>query len=327
MSSVAKRIIQLRKDKGISVIELAKLLGISRYSIHKWEAEKTTPSVEHLNKLSEIFNTDLEFIINGEVSYTQPTQQTAALDSFINQLETATSFSSITKITTDFLKSLGLAKFLYNQIFRGDTSNSPLVTILTDIRYEWQEHYVENYLDIDPTWNYAATHTAPILCDDLIKQVSKSNPRIDALFEDMRKKIAPYFVVIPIHGPCCIASFVVSAKDISKSAQNTLHMALPILTLFGNHIYEATHRIAEKKAMQHNSSLSKKELSTINHLANGLTIKEIAEKDFITVAAVNARISTAKNKMGAANCEQLVLLTASAGLLPHNFGKMRKINV
>lgn len=325
MDSIAERITNLRKKKGISIIELADILGISRHSVYKWETDVSKPSTNNLKRLAEIFNSDLEYILSGARSCSNEVPYES--DSYTDRLKKATSFSSITKTTTEFIKSLGLDKFLYNQIFRGDISNEPLVTILTDLRKDWQLRYTEKkYREIDPTWNYAATHTAPIFCDELIKQVSASDKKIEEFFADMREKIAPYFVVIPIHGPCCLATFVVSAKDTSKSSRNAIHNSVEALTHFGHHIYEATHRVAEKKSMQHNSSLTKKELSTINYLANGLSIKQIADKNFVTVAAVNARISNAKIKMGASNCEQLVLLAASAGLLPHNFGKMKKVN-
>ncbi len=321
MTYISKHISKLRKDSKISVIALAQMLNISRHSVYKWETGVSTPSIQHLKKLSEIFNTDLETILSGDHPHTKKPQKTE-LDNFIKKLENAQSFSSLTKIIINFMKSLNLDRFIYNQIFRGDTSNKPLVTILTDIGIDWQIKYAERYSRIDPTWDYAATHTAPILCDDLIKQVSGSNDRITEFFADMRKNIAPYFVVIPIHGPCCLAAFVISAKDNSKASQDNLHNSISTLTVFGHHIYEATHRVAEKKEISHNSSLTQKELSIINHLANGLTIKEIAEKNFITIAAVNARISSAKIKMGANNREQLVLMAASANLLPHSFGRM-----
>ena len=324
-SPLCKRLANLRKQSGLSVIDLAKILNISRHSVYKWETEISTPSIQHLRKLSEIFNTDLEFILSGhDSSYLQP--EGNELESYIVKLESAGTFSSMTKIIIDFMGYLNLDKFLYNQIFRGDTSSKPKVTILTDIGIDWQTKYAEKYSRIDPTWKYATTHTAPILCDEFIKQVAGSNQQVLDFFADMRKSIAPYFVVIPIHGPCCLGAFVVSAKDDSKPSQQTLRNSISALTMFGHHIYEATHRIAEKKAISHSTSITEKELTIINYLANGLTIKEIAEKSFITVAAVNARISSAKIKMGANNREQLVLLAASANLLPHSFGRMIRIN-
>ena len=325
MMTIAKRIKGLREKSKMSVLELAKLLGISRHSVYKWETDISKPSTANLKRISEIFNTDLEYILYGETTF--PQSSTIEPQNYLDLLDGASSFSSITKITTDFIKSLHLDKFLYNQIFRGDISSEPLVTMLTNLRRDWQIRYTEKkYREIDPTWNYAATHTAPIFCEELISKVSSTDKKIEEFFNDMREKIAPYFVVIPIHGPCCLATFVVSTKDTSKSSRNALHTTVETLTYFGHHIYEATHRVAEKKSLQHKSSLTPKELSTIIHLANGLTIKQIADKNFVTVAAVNARISNAKVKMGAKNCEQLVLLAASAGLLPHNFGKMRRIN-
>lgn len=325
MPTIAQRIKQLREKNGTSVIKLANKIGISRHSVYKWENGISAPQKDHLKLLSEIFNTDIDYIISG-ISKASASSHHIDSSKYIERLESANSFSSIKETITDFLKEIGLDKFTYNQIFRGDTSNEPQVTIITNIRKDWQIHYsAKKYIEIDPTWNYATTHTAPIFCDELIDLVASSDKNIQLFFKDMRENLAPYFVVIPIHGPCCLATYVVSAKDNSRLSKEKLHNSIESLTHFSHYIFEATHKVAEKKSIHHKTSLTKKEISTINYLANGLTIKQIAEKNFITIAAVNARISNAKAKMDAQNCEQLVLLAASAGILPHNFGKMRKI--
>lgn len=326
MSTIAQRIKELRETKRISVIKLANKIGVSRHSVYKWETGVTSPQKEHLKHLAEIFNTDIDYIISGASKTSAPSH---LIDSskYIERLETANSYSSITTTISDFLKELDLDRFTYNQIFRGDTSNEPEVTIITNIRKDWQIHYRrKKYIEIDPTWNYATTHTAPIFCNELIDLVASTDKDIQVFFKDMRENLAPYFVVIPIHGPCCLATYVVSAKDNTRLSKEKLHNAIESLTHFAHYIYEATHKVAEKKSLHHKTSLTKKEISTINYLANGLTIKQIAEKNFITIAAVNARISNAKAKMGAQNCEQLILLAASASILPHNFMKMRTIN-
>ena len=56
----------LRKRKGWSQEELANQLDVSRQAIYKWEAGLTTPELEKIKKLTEIFDTTFEELLNDE---------------------------------------------------------------------------------------------------------------------------------------------------------------------------------------------------------------------------------------------------------------------
>lgn len=51
--TIADRIQNLRKTKGISQEELADKIGVSRQAVSKWESEQSTPDVEKIILLSE----------------------------------------------------------------------------------------------------------------------------------------------------------------------------------------------------------------------------------------------------------------------------------
>lgn len=60
------KIMTLRKRKGWSQEELANQLDVSRQAIYKWESGLTTPELEKIKRLTEIFDTTFEDLLNDE---------------------------------------------------------------------------------------------------------------------------------------------------------------------------------------------------------------------------------------------------------------------
>ena len=63
--SVGERIIDLRKARDLSQGQLATLMGISRQAVSKWENDQTTPDTLNLIRLSEVLDSDIEYIATG----------------------------------------------------------------------------------------------------------------------------------------------------------------------------------------------------------------------------------------------------------------------
>ncbi len=59
MNTIGEQIKSLRQQKGMTQQELADLLFITRQAISSYETGKTTPDLQTLQRLGEIFNTDL----------------------------------------------------------------------------------------------------------------------------------------------------------------------------------------------------------------------------------------------------------------------------
>ena len=57
------RIKQLRKQKGLTQVELAQTLGIGVSTVAMWESGKRTPSFKTLNDLSDLFDRKIEYIL------------------------------------------------------------------------------------------------------------------------------------------------------------------------------------------------------------------------------------------------------------------------
>ena len=58
-----EKIIMLRKNKNLSQEDLGNELGVARQTISKWELGETTPEMDKLVKMSEIFEISLDDLI------------------------------------------------------------------------------------------------------------------------------------------------------------------------------------------------------------------------------------------------------------------------
>ncbi|WP_246288938.1 helix-turn-helix domain-containing protein, partial [Bacillus haikouensis] len=65
MKKVGKQIAQLRKDKKITQMELADLMGVSFQAISNWERGKTMPDISKLPELAVIFCVSIDEILNN----------------------------------------------------------------------------------------------------------------------------------------------------------------------------------------------------------------------------------------------------------------------
>ena len=63
--SVGERITALRKMRELSQGQLATIMGVSRQAISKWENDQTTPDTLNLIRLSEVLDSDIEYIATG----------------------------------------------------------------------------------------------------------------------------------------------------------------------------------------------------------------------------------------------------------------------
>lgn len=63
--NIADRIQYLRKQKGFSQEELADKVGVSRQAVSKWESEQSTPDLEKIIIMSELFEVTTDYILKG----------------------------------------------------------------------------------------------------------------------------------------------------------------------------------------------------------------------------------------------------------------------
>ena len=66
------RLYQLRKQKGFSQEELANRLNVSRQTVSKWEVGDSTPDMEKLIAISDLFDVSLDNLVMGKEDDAQP---------------------------------------------------------------------------------------------------------------------------------------------------------------------------------------------------------------------------------------------------------------
>lgn len=326
MEILAERLKELRESDGKSVQWLANQIGVSRHAIYKWERGKCKPDYEHLVKITDIFNVSLEDVFYQIDTQEQQSEVELLSTSEVKKrLDAAVSYTHIRNCISEYTNQLGMDNFFYMQKFRGDVGKEPFITTLTDIDASWTKIYSDmGFARIDPTWDYCLNNVAPAFSADLVSQARSANDK-QALdfYSVLAEHVAEYFAIVPIHGGCCLGALIISVSKATPDKKRKVALALDTMALIGHYLYAAVHRVQEKMGGHGSSVLSKREVDTIALLADGYSVDAIAEKLFISKAAIFARIDRAKAKLDAKSREQLVLIAAAKNLLPHNMAGMK----
>jgi len=64
--SIGERIKNLRKSKGYSQEQLAKIVNTTDKTISKWENNRLEPNITSLTLLSNVFNISIDYLVNGK---------------------------------------------------------------------------------------------------------------------------------------------------------------------------------------------------------------------------------------------------------------------
>ena len=323
-NSIATLLKGARQEKRISAQALANILGVSRQTIYKWERGSAAPSHDHLLELSKILGIDLGTLNREKPQVANPS--TYLVQKFLENLQKARSLMEIRIATTRYTLDMGMSHFFYKQMYRGDLSSSRRAIVVTDAPVEWLNQYREkSYIQIDPTWKYSLTNVKPILGYELFAQARKQpNPELMLFYRDLFLNASPHYVIIPVHGACCMATYVVQLYGDSPDADHSEYMLERIesLTLAAHYLFHCVHELGVKTPIHPETPLTNREIDTIRLLASGMSIKAIADSLSISIATVNARLNSAKIKLGAPNREAMVLAASARNLLPHDIKEL-----
>lgn len=78
-NNIGENIQHLRNEQHMSQEMLAENLNISRQAISNWETGKTQPDTDTLIKISTLFQTSVDEIINGTASEKRPSKNAKGL--------------------------------------------------------------------------------------------------------------------------------------------------------------------------------------------------------------------------------------------------------
>ena len=75
------KLYELRKQKGLSQEELANRLNVSRQTVSKWEVGESSPDMEKLVAISELFDISLdELVLDKAVKKEEASEQVVKSD-------------------------------------------------------------------------------------------------------------------------------------------------------------------------------------------------------------------------------------------------------
>ena len=64
--TTAEKLFRLRKEKGLSQLQLAEEINVSRQAISRWEVGLAVPSREKLRALSELYNVSVDYLLSDK---------------------------------------------------------------------------------------------------------------------------------------------------------------------------------------------------------------------------------------------------------------------
>lgn len=66
-TTLATKLVSLRKQKGLTQMELAEKLHVSRQAISRWEVGAAVPSTDNLKVLGDLYEVPVDYLLNEEI--------------------------------------------------------------------------------------------------------------------------------------------------------------------------------------------------------------------------------------------------------------------
>lgn len=63
-----EKLVTLRKKKGLSQLELAEMVKVSRQAVSRWEVGSAIPSTNNLKYLSRLYDVPLDYLLHEDMS-------------------------------------------------------------------------------------------------------------------------------------------------------------------------------------------------------------------------------------------------------------------
>lgn len=154
-----EKISKVRKEKGLSQLEVAEAMQVSRQAVSRWEVGATAPSTENLLSLNKLYNVSLDYLLNDtdqteQVHHQENTVQNIENHSICKEIHTDVKGTGRKK--TQFIIELVIVVLLVSvgiiTLFFSETgSNSVSIDILStdqpiaennthefDFKYDWE---------------------------------------------------------------------------------------------------------------------------------------------------------------------------------------------
>ena len=68
MMTLQQKLVSLRKQKGLTQMDLAQKLNVSRQAISRWEVGVAVPSTDNLKVLGELYGVPVDYLLNDDTT-------------------------------------------------------------------------------------------------------------------------------------------------------------------------------------------------------------------------------------------------------------------
>jgi len=65
--SLAEKLVSLRKQKGLTQMDLAERLNVSRQAVSRWEVGAAVPGTDNLKVLAELYGVRIDYLLNDDI--------------------------------------------------------------------------------------------------------------------------------------------------------------------------------------------------------------------------------------------------------------------
>lgn len=150
--SFADNLAYLRQHYGITQEGLAEQLGVSRQTISKWEAGINFPETDKLLLLCDMYNTNLDDLMRGDVRITNK-QDTELYDAHMNRLTWQITFAVMVAIigvsAMLFLEAVGIPERVCTMVFFACVIICAIVSIVAGMGHS---EFKRKHPTIDPNY-------------------------------------------------------------------------------------------------------------------------------------------------------------------------------
>ena len=84
--TLGEKIQRLRKETGLSQEALAEKINVTRQTVSKWECNQSSPDLDFIAQLSDIFNVSADYLIQAEISFVRQRQAQSAAARFCRSI-------------------------------------------------------------------------------------------------------------------------------------------------------------------------------------------------------------------------------------------------
>ena len=112
----ADRLKEIRTEKGITQVQLAETMGVSKGTVAMWETGKREPNFETLNQLSDIFDKRIDYILG----YSNDASSPKMTEEDIDQLGVWAAEDSFNETVTAYLRLDEYGKAAVESLIRAE---------------------------------------------------------------------------------------------------------------------------------------------------------------------------------------------------------------